>query len=296
MHLARNFDGTLINADSMQVYRDLHILTARPSARDEAELPHQLFGCIDAGRRCSAGLWHEMAVEAAQEAVNHGRIPVLVGGTGLYLDAFARGISPIPETPPDVRHAMAARMAQSGPASLHEELNSRDPEIAERLAPGDSQRIQRALEVVEATGTPLSVWQRQPRQGGWPGPVMWLCLEPPRDALYRLCEERFDQMMAHGALEEAAQLASRGLDRSHPAMRALGVPHLLAHLAGELDLESAVEKAKTGTRRYAKRQSTWFRHQVPDALRLPCFGFENEALEAVSAVREFLLTVQGSPS
>ncbi|MBC6439204.1 MAG: tRNA (adenosine(37)-N6)-dimethylallyltransferase MiaA [Rhodospirillales bacterium] len=296
MRLARAVSGILINADSMQVYADLRVLTARPSPQDEAALPHRLYGAIDAAERCSVGLWHGLAHDAADQAVQVGRVPILVGGTGLYLEAFRKGLSPIPETPPDLRQRLSVRLAAEGSEVLHAELVACDPDLAAQLPPGDSQRIQRALEVLELTGVPLSEWRKRPRTGAWPGPLLYLVVAPARDALYRSCESRFDAMLAAGALDEVRQLTARGLDSSLPAMRALGVPHLMAHLDGHLSLEEAAERAKTGTRRYAKRQSTWFRHQAAEALRIEGFGHDKAAESAVESAAQFLLTAQGTPA
>lgn len=294
LELAERHRGTIVNADSMQVYRDLAILTARPDAAEEARAPHRLFGVLDAARPCSVAFWLDAARRAADEATAAGRLPILVGGTGLYLAAFVSGISPMPDVPDAVRRSVGERMAALGSAALHAELLSRDPETARRLPPGDRQRIQRALEVVEATGEPLSAWQRRPRQGGWPGPVLQLWLDPEREALRAACDARFDRMLDRGALAEVAALAARGLDPDLPAMRALGVPPLIAHLAGDLPLEAAVERAKAQTRQYAKRQSTWFRNQgAPDAVRIAGFGTGPEAAPALDAAAGFLLTRRG---
>lgn len=296
LRLAEAAGGELINADSMQVYRDLLVLTARPGPDDTARARHHLFGHLDAALRCSVGRWQEEAQSAARAVLDRGRVPILVGGTGLYLDAFRRGMSPIPDVPEAVRDTLTRRMAEEGSVALHAELCARDPDLARQLAPGDSQRIQRALEVVEATGTPLSSWQQLPRSGGWPGPVLYITLMPPREALYRQCEARFDAMLDEGALEEVERLADRALDPTLPAMRALGVADLMAHLRGDLDLETAVARAKTGTRRYAKRQSTWFRNQVSDALAVEAFGYDETSRTAVAAANRFLLTAKGSPA
>ena len=288
LSIAGAFGGTLVNADSMQVYRDLRVLTARPSDEDEARCPHRLFGFLGAETRCSVGLWHGRALAECRAAAARGSVAVLAGGTGLYLAAFRHGLAPVPDTPAEIRATLEARMAASGPEVLHRELAGVDGELAAVLAPSDRQRIQRGLEVHEATGTPLSAWRRRPRRGAWPGPVLQITLVPPRDALYRLCDRRFDAMLENGALGEVARLAARRLDRSLPAMRVLGVPHLMAHLDGRMDLESAAARARADTRRYAKRQTTWFRHQVPDALRVEGFGFESAADAAQVAVGRFL--------
>jgi len=292
--IAEAHGGTIVNADSMQVYRDLAVLTARPGPEDEARVPHRLFGFLDAATPCSVALWLDAARRAADEIVAAGGLPLLVGGTGLYLAAFVEGISPMPDVPAEVRRTVGARLAERGSTALHDELLARDPETARRLPPGDRQRIQRALEVVEATGEPLSSWQRRPRQGGWPGPLLQLWLDPEREALRAACDARFDLMLARGGLDEVAALAARGLDPDLPAMRALGVPPLVAHLAGELPREVAVERARAQTRQYAKRQSTWFRNQSPpDAVRIAGFGSGPEARRALEAVAGFLLTHRG---
>ena len=292
--LARAHDGVVINADSMQVYRDLAILTARPSPADEAMAPHRLFGFVDAARRCSVGIWLEAARAEAEAASEAGRLPILVGGTGLYLADFLRGLSPMPDVPEAIRATLTRRMEEEGSAALHVELATLDPDSAARLAPGDRQRIQRALEVVVATGEPLSSWQRRPRSGGWSGPALQIWLDPARDALYAACDRRFGAMLEAGALDEVRALAARDLAPELPAMRALGVPELIAHLTGALSLEEAATRARTATRQYAKRQTTWFRHQAPGALRIAGFGYGPQAGEAHEAVARFLLTMLGS--
>jgi tRNA dimethylallyltransferase len=296
LRMAEAIGGELINADSMQVYGDLQVLTARPKAEDLLRCTHHLFGHMDAARRCSVGLWQEEARAMAQSVEKRGSVPILVGGTGFYLNAFRYGMSPIPDVPETIRENYTRRMDTDGSVALHDELATRDPKLAAGLAPGDSQRIQRALEVMEATGRPLSDWQEMPREGGWNGPLLFITLMPPRQALYDLCDARFDAMIANGAREEVRRLSARNLDSSLPAMRALGVAELLAAETGELEREEAVTRAKTGTRRYAKRQSTWFRNQVSDAIRIEAFGFDEAAETAISATIRFLLTQKASPA
>ena len=291
--LARRHDGVVINADSMQVYRDLAIMTARPDEEEMAQAPHRLFGFLDAAQPCSVALWLEAARAEADAAAAQGRLPILVGGTGLYLAAFMEGISPMPDVPPAVRQEISVRLEQMGSACLHAELAQRDPPTAARLPPGDRQRIVRALEVVTATGTPLSAWQTLPREGAWPGPVLQLNVDPERDALRAACDSRFDAMMACGGLDEVAALAARGLDPDLPAMRALGVPPLIEHLAGRMSLEEAVERAKAATRQYAKRQATWFRNQSRQALQVEGFGHGPGVEPALAEVAGFLLTARG---
>ena len=296
MRLAGELGGVVVNADSMQVYADLAILTARPTPEDEARLPHRLFGFLDAAVACSAGLWHRHARRVCREAGVEGRVPVVTGGTGLYLKTFREGLAPVPAIPGAVRSAVRRRLSEAGAGALHGELRDVDPDLAATLSPSDGQRIARGLEVFRATGVALSRWQEGPRRGGWSGPVLQVSLLPPREALMERCDRRFDAMMEAGALEEAARLARRRLDPSLPACRSLGVPSLTAHLDGRLGLDAAVAEAKSATRRYARRQVTWFRHQAPGALVVEAFGFEAAAGRALDGARRFLLTARDHPA
>ena len=257
--LAEREGGTVINADAAQVYRDLRLLTARPSAEDEARVPHRLFGHRDAALPCSAAEWAADAAAAVEETVAAGRLPVLVGGTGLYLRTLLHGIAAVPAIDAGVRDAVRRLPQTAARAALEEE----DSAAAARLHPNDAARTARALEVVRATGRPLAAWQEE-RRGGLAArfAVEVTLLDPPRAELYARCDRRFDAMLAAGGLAEAAALAARGLDPALPAMRAIGVPELLSHLAAERSLAEAAEAAKRATRNYAKRQRTWFRHQA----------------------------------
>jgi tRNA A37 N6-isopentenylltransferase MiaA len=365
--LAESLGGTIINADSMQVYRDLRIITARPTAEEEARVPHRLYGHVDAGVSYSTGRWCVEASAALREAQSAGRLPIVVGGTGLYFKALTHGLAAIPAIPADVRARVRKRLREEGPAALHAELEARDPQMARRLMPRDRTRVARALEVVTATGRSLADWQRDGMRGAAraglrpaptdpppmdvgaglrpaptdpppmdvaaglrpaptdpppmdvaadlrpaptdpppmdvgaglkpaptdPPPIdvaaglkpapanaammdvaaglrpapanvvrIFLCVE--RAELYARIDARFERMLGSGALAEVQALRSRSLDPALPAMKAHGVPWLLRHLAGEIDLEAAVEAAKRDTRRYSKRQVTWFRHQLPE--------------------------------
>lgn len=262
--LAERIGGVVINADSMQVYRGLEVLTSAPDAAMRARVPHRLFGVLDPAATCSAGEWREMAVREIRAAHAEDRVPVVVGGTGLYLRALTGGIAPMPPIPDGVRAAIRARLAEEGSVALHAELDRCDPPTASRLSPQDSQRICRALEVIEATGRPLSDWQRD-RTGAADlagAGVSTLLLMPPREVLYPACDARFCRMLEQGALDEVRRLAARGLDPALPAMKALGVPHLLRHLSGETSLEEAREAGQQATRNYVKRQITWFSRQI----------------------------------
>jgi len=264
LSLAERHGGVIINADSMQVYRDLRIITARPTPEDEARVPHRLYGQVDAAENYSVGRWCQDARAALDEATQAGRVPILVGGTGLYFKALTQGLAAVPPTPPDVRAAVRARFDAEGSAALHAELSRRDPAMAARLKPGDRMRIARALEVLQATGRSLADWHRDGMPAILdPERALKFFLVPDRAELYRRIDARFDAMLAAGALEEVSALVARGLDPMLPAMKAHGVPWLRRHLAGEITLAAAAEGAKFDTRRYTKRQLTWFRHQMP---------------------------------
>ncbi|MFZ0810262.1 MAG: tRNA (adenosine(37)-N6)-dimethylallyltransferase MiaA [Bradyrhizobium sp.] len=263
--LARKTGGFVINADSMQVYRDLRGLTARPSPDEEAEVPHRLYGHVDAAVNFSAGAWVADAATVLRQARAEKRVPIFVGGSGLYFKALTRGLSAVPPIPAEIREAVRARLERDGVEALHAELSHRDPVSAERLKPRDRTRIARALEVIEATGRSLSDWHREGLPPLLPpNSFRALFLEPERDALYARIDVRFETMLANGALEEVERLAARNLDPLLPAMKAHGVPALIRHLRGEIDLAEASETGRADTRHYAKRQFTWFRHQLPE--------------------------------
>jgi len=266
--LAERFGGAVINADSMQLYRELRVLTARPTPAEEARVPHRLYGVRAAAEAASVAWWREAALAAMAEERAAGRLPVLCGGTGLFFSALTEGLAHIPPIPEAARAEARRLLAETGPAALHARLAAEDPETALRLRPSDSQRIARAYEVWRGTGRGLAAWQRE---GGATGPAPWrfaaLLLDPPRAELRAAIAARFDAMLAAGALEEVRGLAGQGLDPSLPAMRAHGVPELAAHLAGRMTLPQARERAVLHTGQYAKRQATWFRHHPLAATR-----------------------------
>ncbi|HWK38334.1 MAG TPA: tRNA (adenosine(37)-N6)-dimethylallyltransferase MiaA [Hyphomicrobium sp.] len=260
LRLAEELGGVVINADSMQVYRELRVLTARPSVADEARAPHALYGSVAGSEAYSAGRYVADVKRVLDEAQKSGRLPIFVGGTGLYFKALTEGLSPIPPVAEDVRAFWRSEAAEKGAAHVFAQLTARDSEMAERLSPGDTQRIVRALEVIDGTGQSLAEWQRLPRE-----PVLDLAetlpllVMPERAELVRRIDRRFDEMIGMGALDEVAQLERLGLDRKLPIMGALGVGPLRRHLAGVLSLEEAIEAGKAETRQYAKRQATWVR-------------------------------------
>ena len=263
--IAEEFDGVIINANSMQIYSDLRILTARPSAAEEARLPHRLYGHVDAAMNYSVGRYLGDARDALLRAERYSKLPVFVGGTGLYFKALTRGLAAVPPIPVEVRKTVRERLAAEGSRALHAELARRDAATAERLKPGDRQRVARALEVLLATGRTLSDWHHEqvppliePEQ------AVKLFIASERAELYRRIDARFDAMLEAGALGEVSRLAERRLDPLLPIMKAHGVPWLVRHLAGRLTLAQAAERAKLDVRHYAKRQHTWFRHQLAD--------------------------------
>ncbi|WP_135465963.1 tRNA (adenosine(37)-N6)-dimethylallyltransferase MiaA [Crenalkalicoccus roseus] len=261
--LARRLGGTIINADSMQIYRELRVLTARPTPEEEAAVPHRLYGVRPAAEAGSVAWWREAALAEMAAARAAGRLPILAGGTGLYFLSLTEGLSAIPPVPPAARAEARALLAALGAPALHARLAAADPETAAMLRPTDGQRLARAFEVWRGTGRGLAAWQRE---GARTGPAPWrfaaILLDPPREALRAAIAARFDAMLAAGAVEEVRALLALGLDPALPAMRAHGVPELAAHLAGRMTLGEARRRAILNTGRYTKRQATWFRHHV----------------------------------
>ncbi|WP_458097673.1 tRNA (adenosine(37)-N6)-dimethylallyltransferase MiaA [Roseomonas sp. WA12] len=259
--LARRIGGVVINADSMQLYRDLRMLTARPSAEEEAMAPHELYGVLPAARAASVAWWREAALEGMGRAVAAGLVPILCGGTGLYFSSLTRGLSEMPVIPDGVREEARRLLAQEGAAALHARLLQVDPGSAARLRPGDGQRVARAWEVWRATGRGIASWQADaPATGPAPFDFHAVLIDPPRDALRAAIAARWEGMVRAGAVEEVRALVAQRLDPALPAMRAHGVPELSAVLEGRLSLAEAGKRAVLATGQYTKRQATWFRH------------------------------------
>jgi len=252
----------VINADSAQVYADLRIVSARPTPADEARAPHRLYGYRDAAQPCSAAEWAQDAKAAIAETRAEGRLPILAGGTGLYISTLLDGIAPVPDIDPAIRAAVRRLPV----AEAHEALEREDREAAARLRPSDTSRVGRALEVVRSTGRPLAAWQKE-RLGGIAGEVdlVPLILLPPRDWLYARCDRRFEEILCDQGIEEVRSLLGRGLNPMLPALRAIGVREIAAFLRGEMSRDEALEAGRAATRRYAKRQYTWFSRQPPAA-------------------------------
>lgn len=268
LRLAETTGAEILNADALQLYRDLRVLTARPSAEEEARAAHHLFGVADAADGWSVGRWLRAATEALAAIAERGRDAVVVGGTGLYFRALTHGLAEIPPIPEGVRRQAEAEFQALGEDAFRARLAQGDPAAAARIAPGDRQRLVRAWEVLSETGVSLSEWQGRTDPALAPGSWTAVALDPPREALYARCDARLEAMVAQGALAEAAALAARGLDPELPAMKAVGYRELAAHLRGETSLDEAVADAQRETRRYAKRQSTWMRGQMADWPRI----------------------------
>ena len=259
--LAERLRATIVNADSMQVYRELRVLTARPTPQDEARVPHRLYGIRPAAQAGNAAWWRAQALSAMDATRAAGRLPILTGGSGMYFAALTDGLADMPDPGPDARREARLLLAEHGPAALHASLAHVDPATAARLNPTDSQRIARAWEVWRGTGRGLAAWQNQ-RTTPAPWRFTAILLDPPRDALRAAIATRFEAMLRDGAMEEVRELLAQDLDPSLPAMRAHGVPELSAHLRGQISLLEAGARVERVTGQYAKRQATWFRHHT----------------------------------
>ena len=284
--MAQRTNGVIVNADSAQVYRDLWVISARPTAAEMAKVEHRLFGTRDSALPCSAADWASEAARVIDEVHQSGRLPILVGGTGLYLRTLLQGIAPVPDIPSPIR----AEVRAASVTANHRRLSERDPEAARRLHPADTTRIARALEVVLATGRSLASWQADRSGGiGERVSVRGLVLLPPRAWLQARCDMRFAEMLRMGAREEVAALLARKLDPALPAMRAIGVPEIAALLRGDIDEELAIARATLATRQYAKRQQTWFANQSP-----PEWVRFEERIDAVGALGRALALLEPS--
>lgn len=262
LELARKAGGVIVNADSMQVYGVLDLLTARPGLAELEAVPHHLYGHVPPSVRYSVGAWTRDVASLLSGGALEGRRPVIVGGTGLYFRALLGGLSQMPEIPPEVRERWREQLDADGPQALHRVLSERDPAAAGRLSPADGQRIVRALEILDVTGRSILEWRGEPGTPLVdPASAERIVLDPERSELARRIDERFDRMMAQGAVEEVRRLLALDLPPALPAMKAIGVRGIAAMLAGEIDAEEAVMRAKAATRQYAKRQLTWFRNQ-----------------------------------
>jgi tRNA dimethylallyltransferase len=289
--LARYFDGEIVNADSMQIYEDLPVLTARPGPEELATAPHHLYGVLGTQDRCSAGQWRDLVQEAIRDIRGRNRLPIVVGGTGLYLRALMTGLHEMPDVPEDIRARLNLRLEEEGAPALHAELSSVDPDTAVGLNPSDGQRIVRALEIFIHTGRGLRSWQTGRIQDA-PSDMRFFAVSilPPREDLYDAANERFDRMLDNGAIEEVAALLARAPAEDFPLLKAVGVPPIRAYIGEEIDRERMTELGKRDTRRYAKRQLTWFRHQFIPQMTIQTKYSEYNLDKTFSEIRNFLLT------
>ena len=286
--VAEKFYGTVVNADSMQVYKELRLLTARPLEKEEKQIPHRLYGVLSGEKACSAGIWLEMAKNEIKTAWVANRIPVITGGTGLYIRSLVKGLSPIPEVSQSIRKQARELMENVGNESFYSSLAAKDPEMASRLHVSDSQRLIRAWEVLESTGKSLAYWQSLP-----PKPVIdvnpfVIFINRPREILYENCNNRFVEMFDNGAVEEVRSLLSLNLSAELPVMKALGVKEITAFINGNKTRQEAIEAAQQATRRYAKRQTTWFKHQLEANMIVSKLDKDRLSSEMFSKIHLFL--------
>lgn len=268
LDMAEKTGAVIVNADSQQLYADLRVLSARPTIEDEARAEHRLYGVADAAESWSVGRWTRAVMPLLEELAAQDRPALLVGGTGLYFNALTRGLADIPAVPDAVRDTVQAAYDLEGEAAFRRRLAELDPTAAAAITPGDRQRLIRALAVAQATGRSLSDWKADTQPLLTPGAYEALIVEPPRDRLYAACDARVSQMIQNGALDEVRALLARDLDPILPAMKAVGVPELAAHLSGATTLDQAIAAIRLSTRHYAKRQLTWFRNQTSDWARV----------------------------
>ena len=272
MHIARAHDGVIINADSQQIYKGLPILSAQPSQNDMREIPHRLYSFLDQDDVCDAHRWRELAKAEINEALKSGKLPIIVGGTGLYISALVDGLSPVPDISDAVRAEINSFVDQHGKQALYEKLREKDPEMASKLDPENKRRVARALEVLEETGVSLAEWQKRPKEGAPEGVGFHMIFATPdRETLRYQCDKRFEQMMEDGAMEEIKCLNTKiekgVLGDLSPVTKAIGFRPVRDWLNAKLTWDDAMDKAKAQTRQYAKRQVTWFRHQLPENLK-----------------------------
>jgi len=290
--VAEKFGGMVINADSVQVYRELKILSNRPTREQEARAPHRLFGNLSATEVCSAAHWRTLALAEISAAHEAGHVPVVTGGTGLYLKALIEGLSPMPDIPLDLRRALKRRLVVEGSTVLHKELYRYDPIVAVRIQPRDSQRVLRALEVFQATGCSITKFQKHFKAAPPPGLHFAIILfQPPRDQLYAMCDSRLVSMVEAGVVEEIRRLRSVGLDPDLPIMKALGVTEFGAHIDGHRSMQEALSDAQRSTRRYAKRQTTWFKNQNIADFYINTQYSESINEKIFSFIRQKMLTI-----
>ncbi|MEH6404914.1 MAG: tRNA (adenosine(37)-N6)-dimethylallyltransferase MiaA [Sneathiella sp.] len=292
--IANEFDGVVINGDSMQVYNALRVITARPSLEEETSAPHRLYGVLEPDDYCTAARWRDMALAEIDACHEQGKLPIIVGGTGLYFEILTKGIAEIPTISQEKRSELRSLQVEQGNQVIYDRLLQKDPEMAAKLNVGDTQRLLRALEVFEDTGVTLSQWQKTASDGPTLDcPRIWLALAPERQWLYDRCNRRLDWMIEEGgAIEEVKAILERELDSSLPSMKALGVPEIIEYLEGGISKEETAERVKMQTRRYAKRQMTWVRNKMTEAKISSAQDMESLKADFFPFIRHFLLTLE----
>ena len=264
LNLAEKFEGVIINADSVQIYREIKILSGRPTSDDYRKAPHRLYGIMSIFKPCTLGIWRKMALETIKECELSGRLPIICGGTGLYIKFLLNELSAIPEIPPSIKLDAREKLGDLGNENFRELLSKNDPVSARRIKSGDTNRLLRAWEVFTATNKPLSYWHEQSSETGSQHKFFKVCLMPERKALYSKCDKRFLDFIEQGAADEARALDCINVSPELPASKTLGLLELIKYTKGELELSDAIAQAQRTTRRYAKRQLTWFRHQLDE--------------------------------
>ena len=264
LNLAEKFKGVIINADSVQIYREIKVLSGRPTSDDYRQAPHRLYGVMSIFKPCTLGIWRKMALETIKECDLSGHLPIICGGTGLYIKFLLNELSPIPDIPPSIKLEAREKLEELGNENFRELLLKNDPVSACRIKLGDTNRLLRAWEVFRATTKPLSYWHEQSRETGSQDKFFKVCLMPKREVLYSKCDKRFLDFVELGAIEEAEALNFITASPELPASKTLGLLELIKYTKGELKLSEAIEQAQRTTRRYAKRQLTWFRHQFDE--------------------------------
>ena len=264
LNLAKKFKGVIINADSVQIYREIKILSGRPTSDDYRQAPHRLYGIMSIFKPCTLGIWRKMALEIIKECERSGHLPIICGGTGLYIKFLLNELSAIPEIPPSIKLEAREKLKELGNENFRELLSKNDPASASRIKSGDTNRLLRAWEVFTATTKPLSYWHKKSRKAGSQHKFFKVCLMPERKALYSICDQRFLEFVEQGAVEEARAFDFITASPELPASKTLGLLELIKYTKGELELSDAIEQAQRTTRRYAKRQLTWFRHQLDE--------------------------------
>tara|TARA_Y100001960_G_C14717295_1_gene850350 strand:- start:324 stop:1325 length:1002 start_codon:yes stop_codon:yes gene_type:complete len=279
------FNGEIINGDSMQIYRELKVLTARSRDEETKTVTHHLYGELSIKEKCSAGAWLNLAVDAITDVRARGKLPIVCGGTGLYLKILMEGIAEVPDVPESLTEDLHQLYEREGGVAFHKRLSIVDPESASKLTISDRQRLIRAYSVVEATGRKLGYWQtKQPAGSPVEGQFVKIVLTPPRDELYQRINHRLDAMVSDGAVEEVADVLEKNLNPQLPAMKALGVPEFSRYLRGQIGLNEAIENVKSATRHFAKRQFTWFRNHMTADLVIEDFGGTKAAFSRVKAL------------